>query len=154
MAQSKIMHGARAVVQLGKKRVGVFTNVSYGSAYDVQPAFVLGRFSPVELTYTGAEPIGISASGWRVIGHGPFTESGGNMPKLQDLLDAEDMTFSLYDRQTDQLIMTVVGVRHAGFSTSIAPKSLEEIGYNFIGLRLTDESARDNNEAPDAADLP
>lgn len=154
MAQSKIMHGARAVVQLGRKKVGVFTNVSYGSAYDVQPAFILGRFSPAELTYTAAEPIGISASGWRVIGHGPFTEDGGSMPKLQDLLNAEDLTFSLYDRQTDQLIMTVTGVRHAGFSTSVAPRALEEIAYNFIGLRLADESARDNNESPSAANLP
>jgi len=154
MAQSKIMHGARAVVQLGKKRVGVFTNVSYGSAYDVQPAFVLGAYAPVELTYTGVEPIGISASGWRVIGHGPYTEDGGNMPRIQDLLTAQDMTFSLYDRQTQQLIMTVTGVRHAGFSTSVSPKALEEISYNFIGLILRDESNTSNAEAADAARLP
>jgi hypothetical protein len=138
---------------LGKKVVGVFTNVSYGLAYDVQPAFVLGRFSPAELTYTAAEPIGITASGWRVIDHGPFTEDGGNMPKLQDLLTAEDMTFALYDRQTDKVVMTVTGVRHAGFNTSVAPKSLEELSYNFVGLRLSDESGN-NTEAVGASNLP
>lgn len=153
MATSKIMHGARAQVILNGKVIGVFTNVSYGMAYDIQPAFVLGRFSAAELAYTAAEPIGISASGWRVVEHGPFTEAGGSMPKLQDLLTAEDMTFSLYDRQTDQLIMTVVGVRHAGFNTSVAPRALEEMSLNFMGLRLSDETA-ENNEAPGASDLP
>lgn len=154
MAQSKIMHGARAVVQIGNKKIGGFTTVSYGSAYDIQPAFVLGAYGPVELTITGAEPIGISASGWRIIGHGPFTPEGGGMPRLQDLLTAEDSTFSLYDRQTDQLIMVVEGVRHAGFSTSVSPKALEEISYNFVGLRLKDETNRDNAESSNAARLP
>ncbi len=153
MAQSKIMHGARAQVILNGKTVGAFTNVSYGVAYDVQPAFVLGRFSPAELAYTGAEPIGISASGWRVVDHGPFTTDGGSMPKLQDLLTADDMSFAIYDRQTDKLIMKVVGVRHAGFNTALAPKTLEEMTLNFVGLRFSDETAS-NMEAVGASDLP
>ena len=153
MATGKIMHGARAQVIMNGKTIGIFTNVSYGVSYDIQPAFILGRFSPAELAYTAAEPIGITASGWRVVDQGPFTDSGGNMPKLQDLLNAEDMSFSLYDRQTDKLLMTVVGVRHAGFNTSVAPRSLEEMTLNFMGLRLSDETAS-NNEAVGASDLP
>lgn len=153
MATGKIMHGARAQVIMNGRTVGIFTNVSYGAALDVQPAFILGRFSPAELAYTAAEPIGITASGWRVVGHGPYTASGGNMPKIQDLLTAEDMTFALYDRQTDQLIMRVVGVRHAGFNTAVAPRALEEMTLNFVGLRFSDESA-ENNEAAGASDLP
>ena len=153
MATSKIMHGARAQVILNGVTVGLFTNVSYGMQYDLTPAFILGRFSAVELAYTGAEPIGIQASGWRVIDQGPFTASGGNMPRLQDLLVAEDMEFALYDRQTDQLIMKVVGVRHQGFNSSVAPKALEEMSLSFMGLRLSDETA-ENNEAPGASELP
>lgn len=153
MATSKIMHGARAQVILNGVTVGLFTNVSYGMQYDLTPAFVLGRFSAAELAYTGAEPIGIQASGWRVINQGPFTSSGGNMPRLQDLLVAEDMEFALYDRQTDQLIMKVVGVRHQGFNSSVAPKALEEMSLSFMGLRLSDETA-ENNEAPGASELP
>lgn len=153
MAQSKIMHGARAQVILGDRVVGIFTNVSYGMNYDIQPAFILGRFSAAELTYTAAEPIGITASGWRVVDHGPFTPDGGNLPTLDKLLTAEDMTFALYDRQTDKRIMTVIGVRHAGFNTSVAPRALEEMTLNFIGLRLSDESGT-NAEARNASDLP
>ncbi len=152
MATSKIMHGARAQVILNGKTVGIFTNVSYGMQYDIQPAFILGRFSAAELAYTAAEPIGISASGWRVIDQGPFTASGGTMPKLQDLLTAEDMSFAIYDRQSDKLIMTVVGVRHQGFNTSIAPRALEEMTLSFMGLRLSDETA-ENNEAPGASEI-
>ena len=148
---NKIMHGARAQVIINGKTVGIFTNVSYGMTLDVQPAFVLGRFSPVELAYTAAEPIGISASGWRVVDHGPFQDTA--MPRLQDLLVAEDMTFSIYDRQTDKNIMPVVGVKHSGFNTSVAPRALEEMTLNFVGLKLSDEFA-ENEEAKGASDLP
>lgn len=153
MAQSKIMHGARAQVYVGTKLIGVFTNVSYGSTYDIQPAYILGRFSPAELTYTAAEPISISASGWRVVGAGPYSEEGSGMPLLQDLLTASDVTFSIWDRQLNKKIMTVEGVRHAGFNTSIAPRALEEMSLNFVGLRLSDEN-ESNNESEGATDLP
>jgi len=150
-SSSKIMHGARAQVSINNKPVGIFTNVSYGSTYDVQPAFILGRFSPAELTYTAAEPIGITASGWRVIDQGPYDSSA--MPLLQDLLTAEDMTFTIYDRQTKRNIMIVTGVKHTGFNTSVAQRSLEEMSLNFVGLRLSDEN-NENNEAQDASELP
>jgi hypothetical protein len=153
MATSKIMHGARAVVSLRGTKIGIFTNVSYGMQYDIQPAFILGRFSPAELAYTAAEPINISATGWRVLDNGPFSASGGSMPLLQDLLTAEDMTFAIYDRQEDKAIMTVVGCRHQGFSTSIAPRALEEMTLNFMGLRLSDETAT-NAESDTSMDLP
>lgn len=149
----KIMHGARAQVIINGKTVGIFTNVSWGSAYDVQPAFVLGAYGPVALEYTAAEPIGMSCSGWRIVHHGPHTEDGGSMPKLQDLLTAEDMTFSIYDRQTKELVCTVTGVKHAGFSTQIANRQLEEMSLNFVGLRYSDEDAK-NQEAADASQLP
>jgi hypothetical protein len=151
-SSSKIMHGARAIVQIKGKQVGLFTNVSYGSTYDVQPAYILGRFSPAELAYVGAEPISISAQGFRVIGQGPYVSS--QMPLLQNLLTAEDMDFSIYDRQTNQLVMKVTGVRHTGFNTSVAPRALEEMSLNFIGLRLSDESVDNNEDGTGAATLP
>jgi hypothetical protein len=147
---NKIMHGARAKVTIHGTTVGIFTNVSYGMQYDIQPAFILGRFSPAELAYTAAEPISLSCSGWRVIDNGPFSAAGGTMPKLQDLLTAEDMTFSIEDRQTEKNIMTVTGVRHQGFQTSITPRALEEMTLNFMGLILTDETNTDQNEAGQA----
>jgi hypothetical protein len=150
-SSSKIMHGARAQVSIDGKVVGIFTNVSYGSTYDVQPAYILGRFSPAEITYTAAEPIGISASGWRVIDQGPYDSS--KMPLLQDLLVAEDMTFAIFDRQSGKNIMVVTGVKHTGFNTSVAPRALEEMSLNFVGLLLSDENNK-NNEAQDASSLP
>jgi hypothetical protein len=150
---SKIMHGARAQVILNGKTVGIFTNVSWGSIYDVQPAYILGAFGPAALEYTAAEPIGISASGWRVVNHGPYTEAGGSMPKLQDLLTAEDLSFAIYDRQTGVLLAKVVGVKHSGFNTSVANRQLEEMSLNFVGLRISDESA-ENNESGTASQLP
>jgi hypothetical protein len=154
MATSKIMHGARAIVSIKGTKVGIFTNVSYGMQYDIQPAFILGRFSAAELTYTAAEPISLSCSGWRVLDNGPFSAAAGSMPKLQDLLTAEDMEFAVIDRQTDTTLVTVTGVRHQGFQTSITPRALEEMSLNFMGLILKDETNKDQAEAKSAASLP
>ena len=147
MATSKIMHGARAQVSINGTPVGIFTNVSYGMTYDIQPAYILGRFSPAELTYTAAEPITLNCSGWRVVNVGPFSPKGGAMPQLKDLLTATDMTFTLTDRQTNTTIATVTGVRHQGFQTTVSARALEEMSLTFMGLILKDETATENAES-------
>lgn len=153
MAVSKVFHGARAKLNIGQNTVGIFTNVSYGVQYDVQPVSILGAMAPVELAYTGQEAIQITASGWRVIGHGPHDPQGAQVPKLQDLLTHEDITVSLFDRQDDSNpIMVVTGVRPTGYSTSVSARGLQEITVSMVGLKLTDESG-DQGE-PGAVQLP
>lgn len=145
-----IMHGARAQLIVNGRIVGLFTSVSYGLNYDVAPAFVLGRYSPAEITYTGQDAVSISASGYRVVDNGAFVVAG--LPKLQELMTFSDMTLSIWDRQTNKKIMTVVGVKPVGFSTALSPRSQSDLSVSFLGLRLSDESA-ENNETSDASDL-
>jgi hypothetical protein len=141
MATPKIIHGARAILNVGSTPVGIFTNVSYGLIYDAQPAYILGRFGPVELAYTGQEPIQVTASGWRVLNHGPHSVDV-QVPKLQDLLLHNDITLSISDRQNPtQNLMSVTGVRPTGYTTTISSRQLQEITVTFVGLVLNDESA-------------
>jgi hypothetical protein len=134
--------------------VGIFTSVQYGVQYDVAPVYALGRFGPQALEYVGMSPISVSCSGWRVIDAGPYSKKVGNLvPKLQELLNAGDITLSLYDRQnSSKPIMEVFNCKSEGFSTSVANRSLQEISVNFVGLTFQDEEGEQNE--PGATSLP
>lgn len=124
MAKSKVLHGARAVLHIGSAMAGIFNSCQWGVQYDVQPAFILGRFSAAELVYTGMEVIGLTMSGFRVTDHGPFAvvdrQTGARLvPRLQDLLAYDDIAVSLHDRlETDPnkpiMIVTMVLQRSPG----------------------------------------
>jgi hypothetical protein len=156
------MSGARARLGIfnpatGKtKTVGIFNNVSYGITYDTQPAYILGRYSASEIDYTAMEVVNVTASGYRVIDHGPHAEAG--VPRLQDLLTHDYLTIAIMDRQResqggDGTIMKLHSVRPTGYSTTISARNLEEISISFVGIVIDDESTQ-NTERPDSVDLP
>lgn len=153
----KVMSGARAKVSIFDpatglaKVVGIWNNFSYSVNYDVQPSFILGRFSAAELSTTGVEPVSISASGWRVVDHGPFVE--GRLTNLKDLLVQEYLVLSVIDRQTGKTIATIHGCLPTGTSTTLSARQLQESSNSYMGLLMDDESTV-NTEASSAADLP
>jgi len=140
----KVISGARALVRIGGKLIGIFTNVSYGVAFAAEPSYILGRFSANDIDYTAAEVINISASGWRVYGL-PATgsaESGApGMPRLQDLLTADYVSFEVYDRQNrdGKPIMKVERCRCVNADGSFTARQLSEMSLKFMGLKLDDE---------------
>jgi hypothetical protein len=151
------MHGARAKVSIydpttgQAKVVGIWNSFDYRVDYDVQPSFILGRFSAAELTTTGVEPVVINAQGWRVVDHGPFVE--GRLTNIKDLLTQEYLVLTVIDRQTQQAIATIRGCLPTGMSSGVSAKALQESRNTYLGLLMDDESTV-NAEAPDAADLP
>jgi hypothetical protein len=157
MTASKTMSGARAKFAIvdpatGEATVmGIFSQVSWGVVYDAQPVFILGRYGPAEIEYTAQEAVQVTATGWRVIKHGPHAEA--KVPKLQDLLRHEYITLTIIDRQSNERPMTLHKVRPTGYSTSINARGLEEITVNFMGIVADDESTV-NEEDPSAANLP
>lgn len=158
MAPPKIMTGARAKVGLLDPTtgqidfVGIYNNVSYAVTFDAQPAFILGRYSAADSEYTAAEPVNITASGYRVYGHG--AHAAGKLPKLQDLLRSEYLVFVLVDRANPTKAMAQIRkVRPTGFSTTISARNLQEMSMTYMGLLCDDEST-DNEEAPESMDLP
>jgi hypothetical protein len=162
MAKSKVMHGARAVVWVGSTPAGIFNNVSVQVGLDVAPAYILGRFSPAELVYVGAEVVNLSMTGFRVMKNGPFSladvESGSRLvPFLQDLMTYDDISVSLHDRSeadpTASTIMQVFYVKPTGFSESVGARGLMELTVNMQGLTFGDEEG-DSAESKGAADLP
>lgn len=142
---SKTFHGARAVLSINGKVLGIFMQCSYNLRYDVQPTNTLGRFTPGELVYTAAEPVTVQASGYRVIGNGPH--GNASMPKVKDLLDAGDITLSISDRATGQTIFTLIDAKVPSASGSIANRQLSDMSIEFIGIRAEDESGPDGETA-------
>ncbi len=158
MAAPKVMSGARAKFGIvdpktnKAKYLGIFNNVSYGLTYDAQPAYILGRYSPAEIDYTAQEPVNITASGWRVIDHGPHAEA--QVPNLKDLLRHEYLTLTIVDRQNpNRNIAQFRNVRPTGYSTTISARNLEEVSVTFVGIFVDDESTPNAEEAT-ALELP
>jgi len=156
----KVVHGARAIVSItdnttGKtKPVGIWNNFSYQVTYDVQPAFILGRFSAAELITTGVEPVSITAQGWRVIGHGPFAE--GRLTNVKDLLQQEYLILTVHDRQNpdpNAIIARIRGCLPTGTSSTLSAKQLTESTNTYLGLLMDDEDTQNAEPVP-FADLP
>jgi len=153
-----VMHGARAILAIAGQPVGIFTNVSYQVQLDVAPVTILGSYAPVTTEYVGMEPVSVSATGWRVLDHGPHAVIGKNgeriVPALAELISADELSITVYDRQDPtKKIADITNVRSQGFSSGVAARSLSELTVTFIGLIYSDESLPDNGE-PGAATLP
>ena len=162
MAPPKVMSGARAKVGVHDplsgetKFIGIFSNASYGVNYDVQPAFILGRYSAAEIDYTAVDVVNLTCSGWRVIGHGWHKD--GRLPRVQDLMLHEYLTFVVVDRQQEALgqaagIAKINHVRPTSASGGFSARQLSEANFTYVGL-LTEDEDTINTEHSSAADLP
>lgn len=162
MSASQVFSGARAKLGLFDpatgltKIVGLFNNVSFSLSYEVQEAYILGKYAAAATTYVAQNPVNISCSGYRVIQHGPHVEMG--LPRLQDLLLHEYIELTVIDRQTEALggdgrVYKFHQVRPTGYSTTISARQQTELSMTFVGILVDDESVT-NTERPDAASLP
>lgn len=159
----KVISGARAKLGIydpatAKTSVkGIFNNVTYNFTYDVQPAYIIGRYGPAELDYTAMEVVNITCSGWRVFGHGAHVEAA--VPRVQDLMLSDYITLALIDRQTEEQgggdgrFATITSVRPTGYSSTISARGLVEVTITFAGIMLSDESTN-NAESATSTSLP
>lgn len=137
-SETRVMTGARAILSVGGEKMGVFNNFSYGQQFDVEHAYILGRFNPDEIVYTAMGPVSCQASGWRVIDQGPHVQ--GKVPKLQDLLTHDYITLTVVDRQSNKTIAQISQVRPTGYNTQVSSRQAEEVSISFTGLIVQDES--------------
>lgn len=153
----KVVSGARAKVWLTDKNtgetflVGIWSSFGYSVQYDVQAAFILGRFSAAELSTTGVEPVSITASGWRVVGAGPYKKA--RLMNVKDLLTQEYIQLEVIDRQTGLTIASIENCLPTGTSSTLTSKVLTESTNTYMGLLFSDEDT-ESVEAASASDLP
>lgn len=149
---SKVFNGGRAIVSIDGAQTGIFTSVSWSLVFDEQVIAILGNYGPVEIVYTGMQPVGIQASGWRVIDHGPHSEQI-KLPTLDQLMLSNDVTFAIHDRATGKYLLKASQVKPTTVQQSVAIRQASELSANYIGITADDESG-ENVEGADAARLP
>lgn len=147
----KVMVGARAKVYVDNQLVGIFETCSYNANVGTEPIHLLGRFSAAEISVTSYEAIALSCGGFRVVGQGPHVLP--KMPKVQDLLDLEDVTITVVDRQSGTSILTAVGCVANSFSGNHNARATSRVTINYTGLVLSDESGS-QSESSGAVNLP
>jgi len=159
MAVSSTMTGARTkfgIYDPATQKIswkGIFSSVSYAVQYNADPVYTLGNYAPVDLVYTHVSPVSGDATGFRVMNAGPYVSAGGIVPRLQDLLYAEGLTFAMVDRQTGLVYTTIYGVKVLGYRTASTIRQLQEMTFPFSGLIVNDEST-ENAESPGAPSYP
>lgn len=154
MAKAKILTGARAKVMIGSTVVGLFSQCTWSIRQNKEPAFILGRFSPAEITPTTQEAVQLSLSGYRIVDAGPYKVANATL--LKNLLNEEDFTVSIIDRQTNKTIFQSVGNRISGWSSGVASRGVSDIRIDVIGMKGEDEfgiAAGGDDEASTAANL-
>lgn len=154
MSRAKIFTGARAKVLINGNVVGLFSNVSWSVAQAKVPNFILGRFSPAEITPVDQDAVRMSLSGYRVIDSGPYKV--GNATLLKNLLTEEDFSVAIFDRQTNKRIFQADGCRVTGWSSGVAARGVSDIRADVIGMIGQDEyglAQGGDAEAQDAAKL-
>jgi hypothetical protein len=153
---AKVLSGARAKLGFYNGQqvnyVGLFSDCSYGVTYDVQPAWILGRYSAAELDYTAMEVVHITANGFRIVDHGWFADA--QFPSLSQLMGANYMTMSILDRQTQKEIARIDFVRPVAATGGYSARQLSTSTHTYMGLLVSDESQPDNTESPGAMSLP
>lgn len=151
------MSGARAKIGFSDggntSYVGVYSNFSYGVMYDVAPAFILGRYSAASLDYTAMNPVSCTATGYRIVDHGPHQAEGGRVPRLQQLLNFDDLTIQVVDRLSNKAIATIKNAKPTGYNTGLSARQLEEMTMGYTGLLVDDESGA-SAEPASSLDLP
>lgn len=137
MARAKIFTGARAKVLINGNVVGLFSNVSWSLQQAKVPNFILGRFSPAEITPVDQDAVRMSLSGYRVVDSGPYKVANATL--LKNLLSEEDFSVAILDRQTNKRIFQADGCRVLGWSSGAAARGVSDIRLDIIGMIGQDE---------------
>jgi hypothetical protein len=137
VARAQILTGARAKLLINGKVIGLFTNCSWSVRQDKAPQFILGRFSPAEITPLAQEAVSLDLAGFRVVDAGPYQVA--NVTQLKNLLEEEDFGVAVLDRQTGRTIFSATGCRATGWSSGVSARSISDVRISILGLVADDE---------------
>lgn len=150
----KIMTGARAVFKIGNEVVAFATNVGYRIAIPHAPINVLGRYSAARhepLGYDVTVNCGVlrfAAEGAK--GNAPDRDSGSIQPRVQDIINKEDITIEIKDRKTDQTILLVGRARLTDRGGNMGARDLLTENWTFVGIVGENDDAEGQSESPGA----
>ena len=137
MARAKIFTGARAKVLINGNVVGLFSQVTWSLTQGKVPNFILGRYSPAEITPVDQDAVRMTLRGYRVVDSGPYKVANATL--LKNLLTEEDFSVAILDRQTNKRIFQADGCRITGWSSGAASRGVSDMQIDVIGMIGADE---------------
>ena len=148
----QLFQGARAIIWIKDKPVGLFTQCSWGLSYGAVPNHILGASAPVEITYTHQDAISIDMTGFHILEKFVYAKAG--MPTLRELLIKEDISVTIVDRQTGKEVMSVTGVKPFRWGTATNARDISTFTVSMLGLRMTTSDNLQDGEGEGAAQFP
>lgn len=145
--------GARAIVRINNEIVAIAESYSYTVNTPVEPIHILGRHSAADMPHLSYEAVPVSLSGLRIYNEGPHKQ--GKVAKLQELLNSEEVTITITDRQNPAgaPIATFIGCKSTGYSTGVSAKSSARVNINYLARYMEIEDGN-QAESAGAVDLP
>ena len=140
---SKVITGARAKVFVNNKLVGIFESCTVSGGYSTEPIFLLGRYAPDEIVVTASEVVNVSCSGFRIAGEGIHVLPA--VPLVKDLLGFNAFTITVVDRQSGDVLETVLNCVPSTHNTSYNSRATSKISINYTGTIAYNEDANDND---------
>jgi hypothetical protein len=127
-------------LKIGNTPVMYATGVSYGEEIEHAPVEVLDQFDVAE-NVPIAYRVTFSAEWVRVIKNPIKNRDGVTiMPRLEDILDAEEMTALIEDPKTDTPLASVERVKCTGYRTQVQTRGIVMQQVEFVAIRIRDES--------------
>ena len=147
---SKVVTGSRAYVSVVGQDgvphvVGIFETCTFNRSYGTEAIHLLGRYSPAEITYTSAEAVTLSCSGFRVVDSGVHTFPA--VPLVQDLLTFEGLEVTVTDRLSGKVILTAHNVAPNGDNGNHNARATSRVTVNYIGTVMDDEDGTQTESA-------
>lgn len=141
---SKVFTGARAIFKIGDMEIAYATEVSGSEEILRQEIEVLGRLAPLEYAETGYR-VTLRCRGFRTI---PWSEASkgegtavghpkksGIFPKYDDILTSGEMTVTVYDKITNEVIANYINVKAATRNWTVGARTVFSEDITFVGER-------------------
>jgi hypothetical protein len=142
---STILTGARARFSLDGVKVGYATGVTVREVITYEPVKVLDSIQVKEHAPIDYD-VSMTADMIRIVGD--TLKSKGWLPKqgtspedhLTNILNSGSLSATIEDRHTNQVVMTVEGVKISERNTTISARGVVGKNVTFVAIRARDES--------------
>ncbi|MCH9837360.1 hypothetical protein K0U83_16980 [bacterium] len=140
MARGLVLSGARARLLIDGVKVMYATNVSYSEEITHDPIEVLDQLEVAEFVPT-AYRVTFSAQMVRVVTNTVKNRDGVVIfPRLEDILTKGDLTATIEDSQTGNVVANVERVRATRYSNNIGARGIVLTDVEFVAIRIRNES--------------
>ena len=135
-----VLSGARARLMIGTVKVMYATNVTYGEEIEYQPVEILDQLEIAEHVPV-AYRVNFSAQFVRVITNSIKLRDGVRIfPRLEDILTSGELTATVEDRVTNNIISNIERVKASRYNVNIGARGIVLSDVDFVAIRIRDES--------------